>query len=88
MRRAERRRAEKAEKKKAVTYNYNKEQAEQALKRGIEKEIQKVREEAREEAINIALTLLLTLPLEVLIDHYWKKSYTKKIPQFTEYVIE
>lgn len=38
--------------------------------------------------INQAMILLLTLPLEVLMDHYWPKSYAKRIPEFTEYVLE
>lgn len=25
------------------------------------------------------------VPMEVLMDHYWEKSYTKKIPEFIEY---
>lgn len=25
------------------------------------------------------------VPMEVLMDHYWKKSYAKKIPEFIEY---
>lgn len=40
------------------------------------------------DAINQAMILLLTLPLEVLMDHYWPKSYAKRIPEFTEYVLE
>lgn len=38
--------------------------------------------------INQAMILLLTLPLEVLMDHYWPKSYAKRIPEFTEYVLK
>ena len=34
------------------------------------------------------MTLMLTLPLEVLIDHYWQKSYADRIPKFTAYVID
>ena len=34
------------------------------------------------------MILLLTLPLEVLMDHYWPKSYAKKIPEFTNHVLE
>ena len=34
------------------------------------------------------MVLLLTLPLEVLMDHYWQKSYAKRIPKFTEQVLE
>ena len=35
-----------------------------------------------------AMTLLLVLPMEVLMDHYWKKTYAKKIPEFTELVLQ
>jgi hypothetical protein len=48
----------------------------------------KLKKEAAEEAINTAMILLLTLPLEVLMDFYWKKSYAKKIPEFTEHVLD
>lgn len=41
-----------------------------------------------EDAINTAMTLLLVLPMEVLMDHYWKKTYAKKIPEFTELVLQ
>lgn len=34
------------------------------------------------------MTLLLTLPMEVLMDHYWQKSYAKRIPEFTDYVLD
>lgn len=39
-------------------------------------------------AVNTAMVLLLTLPLEVLMDHYWTKTYAKRIPRFTELVLE
>lgn len=34
------------------------------------------------------MILLLTLPLEVLMDFYWKKSYAKRIPEFTQRVLD
>lgn len=34
------------------------------------------------------MILMLTLPLEVLMDHYWKKSYARRIPEFTNYVLQ
>lgn len=43
-----------------------------------------IKEQATQDAINTAMVLLLTLPLEVLMDHYWQKSYAKRIPKFTE----
>ena len=51
-------------------------------------ELVRMRQEAMEEAINTAMLLLLTLPLKVLMDHYWKKSYTKRMPEFINYVLE
>lgn len=45
-------------------------------------------EKVTNDAINQALVLLLTLPLEVLMDHYWPKSYGKRIPEFTNHVLE
>lgn len=89
MNRAERRRAEReAHKKKTVTYNFTKEQAENAIKRGIELEIQRVKQEATDDAINTAMILLLTLPLTVLMENYWQKSYAQRLPKFTELLLE
>ncbi len=50
--------------------------------------IAEVKQQATEEAIDAALVLLLTLPLEVLMDYYWPKSYAKRIPEFTNHVLE
>lgn len=89
MTRAERRRKEREEKKaKTATYNMTAKQLGDAIHRGVEKDLQKAYDEGFEEGISKALTLLLTLPLEVLMDHYWPKSYEKKIPEFTNYVLE
>ena len=30
----------------------------------------------------------ITLQGKVLMDHYWKKSYAARIPQFTNYILE
>lgn len=77
MNRAERKRQERERSKaKTVTYNLTKEQ------------IDKMKTDAVEKAVNTAMVLLLALPLEVLMDHYWPKSYAKKIPEFTNYVLE
>ena len=89
MNRAERRRAEReAQKKKTKTYNFTHEQAEQAIKRGIEKELQRVKQEATDDTINTAMVLLLTLPLTVLMEHYWQKSYAQRLPKFTELLLD
>lgn len=76
MSRAEMRRAAKEKLKKTKTYNLTEEQ------------IEVMKQEATTTAVNEAMVLLLTLPLEVLMDHYWQKTYAKKIPEFTEHVLE
>ena len=89
MGRAEIRRAMKNEKKtKTATYNLTKAQLDAMVRAQIENELVKIRQQATDDAVNTAMILLLTLPLEVLMDHYWPKSYAKRIPQFTAYVLE
>lgn len=88
MGRAEIRRSKKhAEKVKTATYNLTKEQLDIMVKEQIGDELTKVKREATEEAVNTAMVLLLTLPLEILMKHYWKKSYEKRIPEFTNYIL-
>lgn len=89
MGRAEQRRAMKNEKKaKTATYNLTKSQLDAIVREKIGMELTRVKQEATEEAVNTAMVLLLTLPLEVLMNHYWKKSYPKRIPEFTSHVLE
>ena len=85
MGRAERRRAQKCEQKaKTATYNLTRAQLDALVREKISGELDRVKQEATNDAINQAMILLLTLPLEVLMDHYWPKSYAKRIPEFTE----
>jgi hypothetical protein len=89
MGRAEIRRAMKNEKKaKTATYNLTKAQLDAMVREQIENELVKIRQQATDDAVNTAMILLLTLPLEVLMDHYWPKSYAKRIPEFTQHVLE
>lgn len=89
MGRAERRRAQKLEQKeKTATYNLTKAQLDAAVRERVGKELERIKQEAMDDVINTAMVLLLTLPLEVLMDHYWTKSYAKRIPKFTELVLE
>ena len=89
MGRAEMRRLAKQEKKsKTKTYNFTKEQLDLAIREGVKKEFEKIKDEATNEAVTTALILTLTLPLEVLMDNYWKKSYAKRLPKFTEQILE
>lgn len=89
MGRAEMRRARKEEKKyKTVTYTLTQEQLDKMVRDKIGDELERVKKEATDNAVNTAMVLLLTLPLEVLMDHYWTKSYAKRIPKFTDLVLE
>lgn len=84
-RRASERRAQKV---KTKTYNLTEEQLQDRVEEILKERLEKHREEMMNDAVNEAMILLLTLPLEVLMDHYWTKSYQKKIPEFTNYVLE
>lgn len=89
MSRAERRRAQKNEQKaKNATYNLTEAQLDAIVREKIGDELAQVKQEATEEAVNTAMILLLTLPLEVLMDYYWPKSYAKRIPEFTNHVLD
>ena len=50
--------------------------------------MKETKQEAMDEAINTAMSLLLILPMKVLMDHYWKKSYSKRIPEFTKHLLD
>lgn len=89
MTRAEMKRAEREKKKaKTATYNFTQEQLDILVQEKIRTAIDQAKSEAVEEATNIALALLLTLPCKVLIDHYWPKTYDKKLPGFVDYIAE
>ena len=81
MGRAERRRLEKQKGKQVKTYNLTRSQLHNAVRQVTEEDLKRIKQEAMEDAINTAMTLLLVLPMEVLMDHYWKKTYAKKIPE-------
>lgn len=89
MGRAEIRRAARQDKKyKTVTYNLTKEQLDAMVEERVGEKIEQAKQEAIDDAVNTAMVLLLTLPLEVLMDFYWKKSYQKLIPEFTNHVLD
>lgn len=89
MSRAERRRALREETKaKTATYNLTEDQLNLLVRERIAMDLDKVKREATEDAINAALVLMLVLPLEVLKDHYWQKTYAKRLPGFVDHVLE
>lgn len=75
-------------KAKTATYNLTEEQIDLMVRERIGKMLEEAKQQATQEAVNTAMVLLLSLPLEVLMNHYWKKSYAKKIPEFTNYILE
>ncbi|MEY8515350.1 hypothetical protein AALC25_00210 [Lachnospiraceae bacterium 29-84] len=76
------------EKEKTVTYNLTKTQLDAMVRERIADELTRVKKQATDEAVDAAMVLMLALPLEVLMDHYWKKTYAKKIPEFTKHVLD
>lgn len=89
MNRAERRRqAREQEKAKTATYNLTYEQLDRLIHEKVGEKLEEIRQEAMDDAVNKALLLTLTLPLEVLMDYYWPKTYQKKIPEFTQHVLD
>lgn len=89
MNRQQKRQADrKANKEKTKTYNLTKHQLKGFAQKEVAEEMQKYRELIEVEAISKAMVLFLTIPMEVLMDHYWPRSYQKKIPEFTSYVLE
>lgn len=89
MNRQQRRASERRDQKsKTKTYVLTEDQLQQHIRTAIEKELKEKHQEMMDDAVNTAMVLLLTLPLEVLMDHYWQKSYQKRIPEFTSYVLE
>lgn len=89
MNRQQRRYAErKNQKYKTATYNLTKRQLDEAVRTSAETEIEQAYQDGVNAGVNQAMVLLLALPLEVLMDFYWKKSYAKRIPEFTQHVLD
>lgn len=78
MGRAERRRLEKQKSKQVKTYNLTRSQLHNAVRQVTEEDLKRIKQEAMEDAINTAMTLLLVLPMEVLMDHYWKRPMQRR----------
>lgn len=87
MTRAERRRAERETKTEPV-YSLTASQLRTAINNRVDERLAELKKQATDDAVNTAMLLLLTLPLEVLMDHYWQKSYPKKIPEFTNHILD
>lgn len=89
MSRATMRRSQREQQKaKTATYNLTSAQLDSLIEEKLKDRLSVIKEQATYDAVNTAMTLLLTLPMEVLMDHYWQKSYAKRIPEFTDYVLD
>lgn len=94
MSRAERRREQRQKNKlkHPAIYNFTIEQIREQVKKEVgdeyERKFEEIKQQASDEAVNTAMTLLFVLPLEVLMDFYWKKTYAKKIPEFTQHLLD
>lgn len=89
MSRAEKRRAlREGEKAKTATYNLTRAQLDDMVTEEVEKKIGNMRREITDEAVNTAMILLLSLPMKVLMNHYWTKTAHKRIPEFTNLILE
>ena len=88
MNRAERRRQKKAEQKRPAKYTFTKEYLKEEIGRTVKERIEKEKSDIVNEAVNQAMLLLFVLPMEVLMDHFWTKSYAKKIPEFTKHLLD
>lgn len=71
-----------------ATYNLTQAQLDAIVNEKIGKKIIDAKREIYEETVNTVLALVLTLPLEVLMDHYWQKSYRQRLPGFIDKVLE
>lgn len=77
MNRAELRRVQRDESKKAKTFVLTQEQ------------IDSLKKEAINEAVDKAFILMLALPLEVLLsEEYWMKSAKKRLPKFMDEILK
>lgn len=89
MGRAEIRRAAREERKaKTATYNMTQMQLDAMIQERVGEELKQIKREATDDAVNAAMVLMLAIPMEVLMDFYWKKSYGKRLPEFTNHVLE
>lgn len=63
--------------------------AEQATKNIMKSDtIVKIKEEITADAVNTSMILMLALPMKVLMEDYWPKTFQKKIPEFTDKVLD
>lgn len=83
-----RRAAKKDHKAKTATYNLTEAQLEAMIREKLTDELALMKKEAAEEAVNEAMALSFIIPMQILMDHYWQKSYAKKLHGFADHLVE
>lgn len=63
-------------------------QIREMAQRAIGDELEKARQSAIDDASNQALVLMFTLPMKVLMDYYWPKTCGRKLPDFTQHLLD
>lgn len=75
-------------KEREPTYVFTESQLKKAINDSVKDVLETKMDDIVNDMMNTTMALLLTIPLEVLMDHYWTKSYGKRIPEFTKHVLE
>lgn len=86
MNRAQRRKTGNTEKE--PVYCFTKYQIQAMIDEAVEREMAKEREEITRKAEHKATAIMFTVPMEVLVDHFWPKSYPRQIPKFANLLAE
>ena len=86
MNRAQRRKA--GNTAKEPTYCFTRAQIKGMIDEAVENELAKEREEIVRKAEDRATAIMFAVPMEVLMDHFWPKSYRKQIPRFANLLAE
>ena len=84
MNRAQRR----LEEKQKPKYALNKAEVKSLAKQAWKPDVDRLKKEIYDEARIDFMLGALALPMMVLMDHFWTSSYRKKIPKFTELLLE
>lgn len=69
---------------KKPTYNFTEEQLELMFQERLNKEV----DDIKTKMVNQAFILMMTIPCEVLMDHFWPKSYHSKMKKFAGLVAD
>lgn len=86
--RAEMRRATREKKAKTAVYQFSQEQLDAKIQELVGNRLEEIKEAATQDAINVALELMMLLPMNVLSEHFWPKTYQKKLPEFENLLLE